>query len=89
MTNLASISKTTLTSLPIPLPPLAEQHRLVAKLGQRIGESRRLAGQQLQTALREALAGPDGAAVTEEAVAAGRRVGKRVAGVGGLFADME
>ena len=50
----------------VPLP-LAEQHRLVAKLGQllghvdaleqRIGESRRLAGQLLQTALREALGG--------------------------------
>ena len=29
-------------------------------LEQRIAESRRLAGQLLQTALREALAGPDG-----------------------------
>ena len=50
----------------------AGQHHLVAKLGQllghcdaleqRIQESRRLAGQLLQTALREALAGPGGVA---------------------------
>ncbi|RSK42712.1 hypothetical protein [Hymenobacter perfusus] len=36
-------------------------------LEQRIQESRRLAGQLLQTALREALAGPGGAAVASAA----------------------
>ncbi|HEX8504673.1 MAG TPA: restriction endonuclease subunit S [Hymenobacter sp.] len=56
--------------MPIPLPPLAEQHRIVAKLEQlmqhcdaleqRIRESRRLVEQLLQTALREALAPPIG-----------------------------
>ena len=65
--------------LPIPLPPLAEQHRIVAKLEhllqhcealeQRIRESRRLAEQLLATALREALAPPAG--VEAAVVAAG------------------
>jgi type I restriction enzyme S subunit len=60
----------TITGLQIPLPPLAEQHRIVTKLEQllqhcdsleqRIRESRRLAEQLLQTALREALAPPAG-----------------------------
>ncbi|QIX62728.1 hypothetical protein HER32_16730 [Hymenobacter sp. BT18] len=60
----------------VPVPPLAEQHRIVAKLEQlmqhcdaleqRIRESRRLAEQLLQTALREALAPPAGAEVSEE-----------------------
>jgi restriction endonuclease S subunit len=54
----------------IPLPPLAEQNRIVAKLEQLLGhcdaleqrtrESRRLAEQLLATALREALAPPTG-----------------------------
>lgn len=54
-------------------PSLAEQQRIVAQLEQlpghcdaleqRIRESRRLAQQLLQTALREALAGPGGAVV--------------------------
>ena len=60
----------TITGLLLPLPSLAEQHRIVAKLEQlmqhcdaleqRIRESRRLAEQLLQTALREALAPPIG-----------------------------
>jgi type I restriction enzyme S subunit len=33
-TNLASINKTQLRGCPIPLPPLAEQHRIVAKIDQ-------------------------------------------------------
>jgi type I restriction enzyme S subunit len=33
-TNLASINKTQLSSCPIPLPPIAEQHRIVAKIDQ-------------------------------------------------------
>ncbi|RZJ61927.1 MAG: restriction endonuclease subunit S, partial [Hymenobacter sp.] len=61
---------TKIRTFPIPLPPLAEQHRIVAKLAQllqhcdaleqRIRESRRLAEQLLATALREALAPPTG-----------------------------
>ena len=57
-----------LNELLIPLPPLAEQRRIVEKLEkllqhcdtleQRIRESRRMAEQLLQTALREALAPP-------------------------------
>ncbi|UOQ80995.1 restriction endonuclease subunit S [Hymenobacter sp. 5414T-23] len=60
----------------IPIPPLAEQHRIVVKLEQlmqhcdaleqRIRESRRLAEQLLQTALREALAPPAGTEPAEE-----------------------
>ena len=66
-----------LSELFIALPPLAEQYRIVAKLEQlmqhcdaleqRIRESRRLAEQLLQTALREALAPPAGTVPTEEA----------------------
>ena len=33
-TNLASINKTQLSNCPIPLPPLAEQRRIVAKIDQ-------------------------------------------------------
>ncbi len=33
-TNLASINKTQLRGCPIPIPPLAEQHRIVAKINQ-------------------------------------------------------
>lgn len=57
----------------LPLPPSAEQHRIVAKLAQllqhcddleqRIRESRRLAEQLLATALREALAPPASTAI--------------------------
>ncbi|UOE33305.1 restriction endonuclease subunit S [Hymenobacter monticola] len=66
-----------LNKLLIPLPPLAEQRRIVSKLEQlmqhcdaleqRIRESRRLAEQLLQTALREALAPPVGTEPAEEA----------------------
>jgi len=65
---------TKIRTFPIPLPPLAEQYRIVAKLEQlmqhcdaleqRIRESRQLAELLLQTALREALAPSAG---TEEA----------------------
>jgi type I restriction enzyme S subunit len=71
-----NISQDNLRATIIPLPPLAEQHRIVAKLEQliqhcdaleqRIRESRRLAEQLLQTALREALAPPADAEVPEE-----------------------
>ena len=77
---------------------LAEQQCLVAKLGQllghcdaleqRIAESRRLAGQLLQTALREALAGPGGV-LTEEPEALKRRPGPAVGMTGDLFAGVE
>lgn len=60
------IKSSRLVDVLIPLPPLAEQNRIVAKLEQllghcdaleqRIRESRRLAEQLLATALREALA---------------------------------
>jgi type I restriction enzyme S subunit len=80
--------------MPVPLPPLAEQQRIVAKLGQllghcdaleqRIQESRRLAGQLLQTALREALAGPGGAGVAAAPEARKRR--PAVGMTGDLFA---
>jgi type I restriction enzyme S subunit len=33
-TNLASINATELRSCPVPIPPLAEQHRIVAKVDQ-------------------------------------------------------
>ena len=81
----------------IPLPPLAEQQRIVAKLGQllghcdaleqRIQESRRLAGQLLQTALREALAGPGGAAAPEPAER--KRPVRAVGMMGDLFAAVD
>ena len=71
------LSQGNLNIIPVPFPPLAEQRRIVAKLEQlmqhcdaleqRIRESRRLAQQLLQTALREALAPPAG---TEPAVEA-------------------
>ncbi|UPL50220.1 restriction endonuclease subunit S [Hymenobacter sublimis] len=64
-----NISQDNLRATIIPLPPLTEQHRIVAKLEQllqhcdaleqRIRESRRLAEQLLQTALREALSAPE------------------------------
>lgn len=67
------ISAANLKTAFIPLPPLTEQHRIVAKLAQllqhcdaleqRIRESRRLAEQLLATALREALAPPTGTAL--------------------------
>ncbi|WP_073280904.1 restriction endonuclease subunit S [Hymenobacter psychrotolerans] len=67
-TSQPSLSMGTIREVNIPLSPLAEQQRIVAKLEQllghcdaleqRIRESRQLAGQLLQTALREALAGP-------------------------------
>ena len=63
------IKSSRLVNVLIPLPPLAEQYRIVEKLEQllqhcdaleqRIRESRRLAEQLLQTALREALSVPD------------------------------
>jgi hypothetical protein len=56
-------------------------------LEQRIGESRQLAGQLLQTVLREALAVPGGAGVAVEA-ALERKVEKRAAEVGDLFANV-
>ncbi len=69
---------TKIRTFPIPLPPLAEQYRIVAKLEQllqhcdaleqRIRESRRLAEQLLQTALREALAPPAGPEVAAEEI---------------------
>ena len=69
-TTMKNVTRGQIDGLPIPLPPLAEQHRIVAKLEQfhqhcealeqRIRESRRLAEQLLQTALREALAPPAG-----------------------------
>jgi type I restriction enzyme S subunit len=81
--------------MPVPLPPLAEQQRIVAKLGQllahcdaleqRIQASRRLAGQLLQTALREALAGPGGAVVAAAPEARKRPV-RAVGMTGDLFA---
>jgi type I restriction enzyme S subunit len=71
-----NISVNQTRAFPIPLPPLAEQHRIVAKLEQlmqhcdaleqRIRESRQLAEQLLQTALREALAPPAGTEPAEE-----------------------
>jgi len=75
-----AITRVTLSKIQqsiIPLPPLAEQHRIVAKLEQllghcdaleqRIRESRRLAEQLFATALREALAPPTGTASPEVA----------------------
>jgi type I restriction enzyme S subunit len=41
-TNLASINKTQLRGCPIPLPPLSEQHRIVARLHQLMGLCDRL-----------------------------------------------
>ena len=73
-----NISQDNLRATIIPLPPPAEQHRIVAKLEQlmqhcdaleqRIRESRRLAEQLLQTALREALAPPAGPEVAAEEI---------------------
>jgi type I restriction enzyme S subunit len=88
------LSQGNLNAIPVPLPPLAEQQRIVAKLGQllahcdaleqRIQKSRRLAGQLLQTALREALAGPGGAVVAAAPEARKRR--PAVGMTGDLFA---
>lgn len=71
------IKSSRLVDVLIPLPPLSEQHRIVAKLEQllqhcdaleqRIRESRHLAEQLLATALREALAPPAGVAPPEVA----------------------
>ena len=73
----ANLSMSNIAQFPVPLPPLDEQRRIVAKLEQllqycdaleqRIRESRRLAEQLLQTALREALAPPAGTEPAEEA----------------------
>lgn len=73
----------------IPLPPSLEQQRIVAKLGQllthcdaleqRIQTSRQLAGQLLQTALREALAGPGEGALPNPAAPAPAVPGRQMA----------
>jgi type I restriction enzyme S subunit len=59
-TNLASINKTQLCSCPISLPPLAEQHRIVAKIDQLIAlcdemDKQIEASNQKQTALLNAV----------------------------------
>ena len=41
-TNLASINLTQLRACPIPLPPLAEQKRIVAEVERRLAAARRL-----------------------------------------------
>jgi len=74
--SMKNITQANMRNLPIPLPPLAEQHRIVAKLAQllqhcdaleqRIRASRQLAEQLLATALREALAPPTGTELAEE-----------------------
>ena len=51
-TNLASINMTQLRSCPLPLPPLAEQHRIVARVNELIGLCDRLET-QLTTAKTE------------------------------------
>ena len=76
-TGIPGIGRENILDKYFPLPPLVEQHRIVAKLEQlmqhcdaleqRIRESRRLAEQLLQTALREALASPAGTEPTEDA----------------------
>ncbi|WP_345054980.1 restriction endonuclease subunit S [Hymenobacter glaciei] len=95
-----NITQGNMRNFPIPLPPLAEQHRIVAKLAQllghcdaleqRIAESRRLAGQLLQTALHEALAGPGGVVAATEAALVVPRQGRKkelaAEGTGDLFA---
>ncbi len=63
-TNLASINKTQLTNTLVPLPPLAEQHRIVTKvqqllqmtneLEQQVAQSQAQAQQLLQAVLKEA-----------------------------------
>ena len=58
-------------------------------LEQRIQESLLLAGQLLQMALREVLAGPGGAAVTAELQGRKQRLGSGVGMTGDLFAAVD
>ena len=70
-TNLASINLTQLRSCPIPLPPLAEQHRIVAKvdelmalcdqLEQQLSQADQQRGRLLEAVLAEALGEPENA----------------------------
>jgi type I restriction enzyme S subunit len=80
-TNLASINMTQLRSCPLPLPPLAEQHRIVAKvdelmalcdqLEQQLSQADQQRRGLLEAVLAEVLAEPETALASAASVLAG------------------
>ena len=83
-TTFPSISYADLAGKPLPLPPLAEQHRIVAKVDELMGLIDRLAAarrtrEDCRTASRDAaLAALRNAATSEEAKAAWKRIAERM-----------
>lgn len=78
-TNLASVNKTTLSAFPVPIPPLAQQHRIVAKVDELMAMCDELESAQLQRERRrKQLSAASLARFTAEVDAPGRVVEKDV-----------